>query len=92
MKLVCINKIGVSVTSDYCVHSSLVQEHCTCLDMCKCTKDTDMDSLYLRLFMTVHGCWKSMLWYDICPVIGISLSQLLELVSRISYQDVLGTY
>ena len=51
-----------------------------------------MDSFYLRLFMTVHGCSQSMLWYDICPVIGSSLSQLLELVSRISYQNVLGTY
>ena len=33
-----------------------------------------------------------LLCYDICPVIGSSLSQLLEWVSRISYQYVLDTY
>ena len=63
MELVCINKIGVSVTSYYCVHSGLVQAHCTCLGACECTEDTDMNSLCLRLFATVHGCWQSISSY-----------------------------
>ena len=49
------------------------------------------------VFEVVHnGSWilaiHKSLWYDICLVIGSSLSQLLEWVSRISYQYVLGTY
>ena len=59
MKLVCIDKIGVLVTSNYYVHSGLVQAHCSCLGACGCTKDTNMGSLCLRLFTKVHGCWQS---------------------------------
>ena len=47
-----------------------------------------MGSLCLRLFTMVHGCWQSI---SSCGS-SLSLSQLLEWVSRISYQYVLGTY
>ena len=59
--IVCIDKIGVSVTSDYCVHLGLVQKHCTCLGACGRTEDTYMSSLCLRLFTMVHGCWQSII-------------------------------
>ena len=60
MSLVFIDKIGVSVTSNYCVHSGLVQAYCTCLSACGCIEDTYMGFLCLRLFTTIHGCWQSL--------------------------------
>ena len=74
MQLFCINKIGVSVTLDYCVHSGLVQAYCTYLGACGCTEDTDMGSLCVRLFMIVHGCWQSI---NSC---GMIFAQLLGVV------------